>query len=125
MKEDIQNALADLTLTADGASARFRFAQDLSVFQGHFPGFPIVPGIYLIEGARVLGEHSLGEPLIIASVELAKFSAAVLPEDWVEASVALDAVRDPISCDARFRCRGVDAARIKLRLWRRNSRRTG
>ena len=118
MREDIRNAVTDLTLTAEGASARFRFAQDLPIFQGHFPSYPIVPGIYLVEGARVLGEHALGEPLVIASVEMAKFSATVLPEDWVEASAVMHAESDPITCDARFRCRGVDAARIKLRLRR-------
>ena len=118
MREDIRNAVTDLALTGAGATARFRFAQDLSVFQGHFPGFPIVPGIYLIEGTRVLGEHTLGEPLAISSIELAKFSATVLPDDWVEASAVVDAESDPITCEARFRCRGVDAARIKLRLRR-------
>ncbi len=125
MREDIQNALTDLELTAVGASARFRFAQDLSVFQGHFPGYPLVPGIYLIEGARLLGQHFFGESLLIASVVTAKFSATVLPEDWVEASAVLDTESDLLTCDARFRCRGVDAARIKLRLRRTNSRRTG
>lgn len=120
MREDIQNAVTELALTSQGASARFRFAKNLSVFQGHFPGYPIVPGIYLIEGARVLGEHTLGEPLVIASVVTAKFSATVLPEDWVEATAVLDTERDPITCDAHFRCRGVEAARIKLCLRRKS-----
>ena len=119
MREDIQNAVTDLKLSAGRASARFRFAQDLSVFQGHFPGYPIVPGIYLIEGARVLGERFVGEGLAIASVVSAKFSAIVLPEDWVEASAVLDTEREPITCDAHFRCRGLDAARIKLHLRRK------
>jgi 3-hydroxyacyl-[acyl-carrier-protein] dehydratase len=118
VRADIRNSATDLALSRDGATGRFRFAKELSVFQGHFPGFPIVPGIYLIEGARVLGEHSLGESLAIASVEMAKFSASVLPDDWVEASAVLDAEREPITCDAHFRCRGVEAARIKLRLRR-------
>jgi 3-hydroxyacyl-[acyl-carrier-protein] dehydratase len=125
VRDDIRDAVTDLELSATGASARFRFAQDLSVFQGHFPGYPIVPGVYLIEGARVLGERFLGERLAIASVVSAKFSATVLPEDWVEASAVLDAEREPITCDALFRCRGVDAARIRLRLTRTTPRRTG
>ena len=120
MREDIGNALCELTLTARGASARFCFPSDLPVFAGHFPGFPIVPGIYLIEGTRLLGERSLGESLVIRSIEVARFSAAVRPEDWVEASAVLDERADPISCEARFRCRGVDAARIRLRLQKKN-----
>lgn len=120
MRADVAHSLTELTRTAEGASARLRFARDLPVFQGHFPSFPIVPGIYLIEAARLLGEHSLGESLVIRSIEVARFSASVRPEEWVEASAVLDERIDPITCDARFRCRGVDAARIRLRLQKKN-----
>ena len=120
MREDVGNSLTELRLTVEGASARLRFARDLPVFQGHFPSFPIVPGIYLIEAARLLGEHSFGESLVIRSIEVARFSAAIRPEDWVEASAVLDERIDPITCDARFRCRGIDAARIRMRLQKEN-----
>ena len=33
-------------ITADSISATFRFVDSLPVFRGHFPGKPIVPGVY-------------------------------------------------------------------------------
>lgn len=116
MRSDVAEALSDLELVPGGARARLRFPPELPVFAGHFPGFPLVPGVYLVEGARLLGEHALGRSLIILAVETAKFTAVVGPGDWVEATAALDEHAGAILCDARFRCRGLDAARIKLRL---------
>jgi 3-hydroxyacyl-[acyl-carrier-protein] dehydratase len=116
MKADVENALSALTLTPDGASARLSFPRELPIFQGHFPGFPIVPGVYLVEAARLLAERVLARSLIIAALDMAKFSRAVGPEDVVEFTITLSERVDGFGCEARFRAGGEDAARIRLRL---------
>lgn len=61
-------------------------------FQGHFPQFPVMPGVLIIEGiaqtAGALCVHSLGEtyqPQVVyfMSIDRAKFRRPVVPGDTV------------------------------------------
>ncbi|MEM7260590.1 MAG: hypothetical protein AAF488_01275 [Planctomycetota bacterium] len=79
----------------EGFRAEFRFASDLSVFDGHFPGHPMVPGVYLIEAVRFGAERALGRPVNYTAIEQGKFSQPVGPGDAVtiEATVSDGQVR--------------------------------
>jgi 3-hydroxyacyl-[acyl-carrier-protein] dehydratase len=58
-------------------------------FTGHFPGFPVMPGVLIIEAmAQVAGilvgklaPHTRGKIMFLASVEEAKFRKPVVPGD--------------------------------------------
>ena len=58
-------------------------------FTGHFPGFPVMPGVLIIEAmAQVAGilvatvaPHTRGRIMFLASVEEAKFRRPVVPGD--------------------------------------------
>ena len=59
-------------------------------FQGHFPGYPIVPGVILVEsmaqcgGAGVAQSGILGDKLFfLATVDKVKFRRQVVPGDEV------------------------------------------
>jgi 3-hydroxyacyl-[acyl-carrier-protein] dehydratase len=58
-------------------------------FTGHFPGFPVMPGVLIIEAmAQVAGilvgtlaPHTRGKVMFLASVDEAKFRRPVVPGD--------------------------------------------
>lgn len=72
--------------TAPGECRELRIAlrPDSPVYEGHFPGFPITPGVALIAMVRELLESRVfglpGGGLSITSVDDAKFLSPLTPE---------------------------------------------
>lgn len=71
-----------------------RFAPDESFFAGHFPSYPVVPGVLLVEclaqcgGAGIAAQSDgAGSILFLATVEKAKFRRQVRPGDEVRLEV--------------------------------------
>ena len=75
------------------------------VFAGHFPGFPVMPGVLIVEamaqtaGALVmnnLGETASGRIVYFMTVDKARFRRPVTPGDVVEIPVRLLRARGPV-----------------------------
>jgi len=66
-------------------------------FAGHFPGFPVMPGLLIVEAmAQVAGvlvgtvaPHTRGKIMFLASVEQAKFRKPVIPGDQLRIEMKL------------------------------------
>jgi 3-hydroxyacyl-[acyl-carrier-protein] dehydratase len=66
-------------------------------FNGHFPGFPVMPGVLIVEamaqvGGILVGEvapHTRGKVMFLASVEEAKFRKPVVPGDQLRIEMKL------------------------------------
>jgi beta-hydroxyacyl-ACP dehydratase FabZ len=92
------------------------------VFAGHFPGNPVLPGIYMIEALAQLGGTTILQPgdlarkiPYLAGVDKAKFRRPVIPGDrldmearvlrtrlnigWVEAEAQVDG---KVACSAQL-----------------------
>jgi 3-hydroxyacyl-[acyl-carrier-protein] dehydratase len=66
------------------------------VFPGHYPGYPVLPGVQLIEyadrAARALPAlRADGPPVRLAAVERCRFLAPVYPGDTVTVTVTVSA----------------------------------
>ena len=71
-----------------------RFASDEPFFAGHFPSYPVVPGVLLVEclaqcgGAGIAAQSDgAGSILFLATIEKAKFRRQVRPGDEVRLEV--------------------------------------
>ena len=75
--------------------AKHVFTEKEFFFKGHFPGYPVVPGVILVEtmaqsggaGLRKLGVLGDGSLFFLASVDKVKFRRQVRPGDEVRSEV--------------------------------------
>lgn len=106
-----------------------------TIFEGHFPGFPLMPGVLLIEamaqtsGWLIVAAHRFNRMAFLAAVKDAKFRMFVRPGQKLsvtavlvhegsgyaitEAGIALDG--KPI-CDATLTLRVLDFPNDEMRL---------
>jgi len=74
-------------------------------FAGHFPGFPVMPGVLIIEAmAQVAGvlvaklaPHTRGKIMFLASVEEAKFRRPVVPGDQLRIEMKMVRLKTTIA----------------------------
>ena len=112
MKGVVESCLLEVHATEGGFAGRFRFPARLEVFKGHFPGIPMVPGVFLIEAVRCAAEQVLDKPLRLTRVTDAKFTAEVAPD----VEVTVEATLNGDKCRATVRTPDAVAASIRLKL---------
>lgn len=85
MKRDVAQAIRSVEPGSEPDSFKAILVCDpsLRVFEGHFPGNPIVPGVMELEMLRTVYERFTGQRWAIARVIKAKFTNRILPGDVV------------------------------------------
>ena len=76
-------------------TAKHIFGENEFFFKGHFPGYPVVPGVILVEtmaqsggaGLRKTGALSDGALFFLASVDKVKFRRQVRPGEEVRSEI--------------------------------------
>ncbi len=96
--------------------------EDEPVLKGHFPNYPIYPGVYIIEGlAQTAGILLLKDtkdvvPLFLG-IDEARFKKEVRPNDTIIYEVRVLEQRGPIAIvDAKAKVNGILVAKAKLML---------
>ena len=80
------------TVSVDGSGVTLRLLPESPVYKGHFPGYPITPGVCLVEMAlEAIGEmagqacHDEGKgPVKLVAAKNIKFTSPVIPEEGME-----------------------------------------
>jgi 3-hydroxymyristoyl/3-hydroxydecanoyl-(acyl carrier protein) dehydratase len=104
----------------DGATVfEFRFGADDPTFAGHFPGHPLLPGVFQLEIARAAAEWVLQRSLAVREVAKAKFLRPILPEQIVRLELKLSETGETIQARAGFSVAGQRAGETAMSLWRR------
>ncbi len=95
------------------------FRADEFFFQGHYPDYPLVPGVILCESAMQAGALLLAELIHSGDVPVAtrmndiKFKRMVRPGDRIEMEVRLkERLADAFFLEAKVRCRDKLAVRL-------------
>jgi 3-hydroxyacyl-[acyl-carrier-protein] dehydratase len=86
---------------------------------GHFPGFTIYPGVFVLETVAQAAAAALGEPVRIVSVRSMRFTAPLYVEDVLVVDASVVALGTPGKWFVDASCRrldGADSARIKIDL---------
>ena len=130
-KEDIKKIIPhrDPMLLVDsveelvpGESITSSFYVDPSreIFAGHFPGEPVLPGVYTVECMAQASdilllscERYAGTIPLFIGIDGVKFKAKIVPGDTIEirSKLANERIEKSIaSCDAEVYCNGVLAA---------------
>jgi len=96
----------------------FRFRADDPTFAGHFPGRPILPGVFQLELARAAAEWTLHCPLAVREVGRAKFTRPILPEEVIRLDLKLSENGSAVQVRASFSVAGQAAGETFLTLCR-------
>jgi 3-hydroxyacyl-[acyl-carrier-protein] dehydratase len=93
----------------------FDWPADLFLLQGHYPGFPIVPGVLLVEAAERATQAVAG-PLAGAwsGIRSTRFTAPVFPGDRIEVDVTTQERAGGITSRCQVRLGDVQAAAVVL-----------
>jgi 3-hydroxymyristoyl/3-hydroxydecanoyl-(acyl carrier protein) dehydratase len=60
-----------------------KFSADEHFFKGHYPGYPVTPGVMLIDKAHSAAETLLNRKIVLKAIKKVKFSNPILPEEVV------------------------------------------
>lgn len=100
---------------------RKTFQPDEWFFQGHYPEYPLVPGVILCEaamqaGAVLLSKFVTGEGVpVVGRLKEVKFKRMVRPGESVLLDVTLDErVSDAFFLSAKVTCEGKTAATLSF-----------
>lgn len=106
MRKDIQTALIDVAQGDEPGQieATFCFGDEHAFFAGHFPGRPLLPGVFHIGLVREAVVASTGIHYDLVRVLKAKFADEVRPGETIRVQAFLSENKDP---------------RIRATLWNR------
>jgi 3-hydroxyacyl-[acyl-carrier-protein] dehydratase len=91
----------------------------LALFDSHFPRFPVLPGVLLLESMAATAGLAAGDrqPWRLAAAQLVRFRHYVQPGDQVEITADVLAGADPVTCSVTAAVDGRTVATVRrLRL---------
>ena len=81
---------------SDSLTAKIRFNKKHRIFQGHFPGFPVVPGVCMIQLVKEIIAFKYKSPLFLSHGDNIKFLRFIDPNnvDFVVVHVRMKEFQD-------------------------------
>lgn len=86
--------LNSLSVEDSSATAYITINKDHSVFNGHFPGNPVTPGVCMMQIIKEITEQIVDEKLFMESSSNVKFMAIINPEVTPDLELTLQINKD-------------------------------
>jgi len=112
------SALAPAHIEGLEGEQRFCFDNDFVGFDGHFPRFSILPAVLQVLMAQMVAETIIGSPVILSSLNRAKFRQQIRPGDHIDVRVSCREKENHISCKSELTVDAQPAASFSLVLSR-------
>ncbi len=90
--QDAVAAVREAVAVDGGAHGVAVFSAELPVFSGHFPGAPLVPGVYVLAAIAEVARRAGVARGDICSVERAKWTAPAYPDQELRITLMVRAV---------------------------------
>lgn len=102
----------------NGLRAEVPVPASLPVLAGHFPGLPVLPGVYLVDATQALASALRPDAdLRLTAIDRVRFRAPVFPGDLLYVSVELSDTRPgELTCRASVRTDHGPVADLRLAL---------
>ena len=117
MSSALRERIRDLSATGENQyHCVVEFDPDFTGFEGHFEGNPIVPGVCLIEAARVIAEEAAGQKFRTLKIAQCRFRRPILAGESAAATVKFADTPTPRVRSVRADFRVGEALSAQLRL---------
>lgn len=117
----IQAAVVPLQASDGQGCQRYRFGKDFPGFSGHFPEYPVLPAVLQALLAQMLAEQIVGQPLRFKSLQQAKFTRQVRPDELLDVDVECQQQEGIYRCKATLTVAEARAAHFVLLLEERST----
>lgn len=117
----IQSALGPIELNGESGRQTFCFAESFLGFAGHFPGFPILPGVLQNLLAQVVAEQIITGPVVFHSISRAKFSRQLRPDELIDVRVSCSEKNALLHCATLIQVGDEEASSFTLVLERQDT----
>lgn len=88
---------------------------DYSIFKGHFPDMPVMPGVCTLDMTKQIISTAVGRSLRYSQIRDCKFLAAILPNENRELSVKLE-IGDVEEGEYKVNCEIFSDERVMMKL---------
>lgn len=79
----------------DSVKAKITINEHHKIFEGHFPGTPVVPGVCMLQIILEIMEVIVGKPVRLLEADTIKFLAVMSPKENNDIDVAINYVAEP------------------------------
>lgn len=90
------------------------FDENFIGFHGHFPNYPVFPGVMMFSIGMVLSRLALGIPLIVTKIRQAKFSKAVVQNMLMQAKINISREEKNFNLNIKIFHAGTICSKISL-----------